>query len=521
MGKSLNTKLQKTGQFSLAFFLCFIFFFNQSKAQKKEQIRLLNSDVLESATHNGKKARKLIGNVQFSHKDAIMYCDSAFMYSAENAIDAYGSVHINQGDTLNLYGDFLHYDGNSRIATVKGKKVRLVKPDLTLTTTELIFNRITNEANYSHGGVIESKTDDNVLSSVKGNYQTDKNVFTFKDSVVLNNPSFVMHSDTLIYYNLTKIVVFVGPTTIQSEENFIYCERGWYDTDKDLSQYYRNAYMISDNRKLEGDSLFYDRNKGFGRAVQNVQITDTSENIQINGETALMYEKNDSAVVYGKSLLTQLFDKDSLFMHADTFKIYGNDTNERQLFAYYGVRIYKSDLQGSCDSMVYSISDSTIKLRGNPILWSEENQLTGVEIDIYTKDNKIHSIFLNQAAFIISSVDSIRYNQIKGKKMYGYFKDSELHKIEVRGNGQTTYYGQDEEDKFIGVNVAESSDINIKMQEREIHSITFLNKPEATMHPIGALDPVLDLRYPGFQWLIDLRPKSQKDIFKKPLIVED
>lgn len=516
----LNSIFQVFGRCGLLFFLCFIFV-NQSQAQQKSQIRILNSDILENATNNGKKARKLVGNVQFSHKDAIMYCDSAFMYSGENAIDAYGSVHINQGDTLNLYGDFLNYDGDSRIAKIKGKEVRLVKPDLTLTTTELVFNRMTEEVNYSHGGVIESKTDDNVLSSVKGNYQTNSTIFTFKDSVVLRNPDFVMHSDTLIYHSSKKLVRFVGPTTIESDENFIYCERGWYDTEKDLSKYYRNAYMISDNRKLEGDTLFYDRKKGFGRGIQNVQITDTSENIQINGETALIYEKQDSAVVFGKSLLTQLFDEDSLFMHADTFKVYGNEENKRQLFAYYGVRIFKSDLQGSCDSMVYSISDSTIKLRGNPILWSEENQLTGKKINIHTENNKIHSIFLDEDAFIISEIDTLRYNQIKGRKMYGYFKNSELNKIKVRGNGQTTYYGLDEDDKFIGVNVAESSNIDIQMRDSEIYSISFLNKPVATMHPMGELDPVLDLRYPGFQWLIDLQPKSKKDLFRKTAILKD
>lgn len=516
MVKGLNTNFLKFKTFTLTFGIC-LFFNLKVQAQQKEKIRLINSEVLESATHNGKKARKLKGNVQFAHQDAVMHCDSAFMYTDENTIDAYGNVKINQGDSLQLTGDYLHYNGDSRLANMQGKKVQLIKPDLILTTTAILFDRTTNVASYTNKGLIESKTDNNTLESIKGYYQTDYNIFTFKDSVILKNPDFTMHADTLIFHNLRNYVEFVGPTTIESEENFIYCELGWYDTGKDLSAYYKNAYMISDGRKLEGDSLFYDRNQGFGKAIQNVQITDSAENILINGQTALLYEKNDSAVIYDQSLLTQIFDQDSLFMHADTFKIYGKGEEHRKLFAYYGVRIFKSDLQGVCDSMVYSIEDSTIRLRGAPVLWSEDNQMTADIIDLHTKDNKIDYIFLEHNAFVISEVDSIRYNQIKGKKMFGYFKDSELHKIEVRGNGQTTYYALDDDKKFIGVNVAESSNLDIRIKNQDIHSITFLSKPDASMHPLGELDPIYDLRYPGFQWLINKRPKSKQSLFEKEI----
>jgi lipopolysaccharide export system protein LptA len=282
-----------------------------------------------------------------------------------------------------------------------------------------------------------------------------------------------------------------------------------------LSKYFKNSYLISDGRKLQGDTLFYNRNIGFGKAINHVQITDTAENIIINGDIAFFYEQKDSAIVYGRPVLTQVFDEDSLFMRADTFKVYGSSENQRTLFAYYNVKIFKSDLQGKCDSIAYSMTDSTIEMHGDPVLWSDQNQLTADFIEIRTAKSKIHSIFMTPNAFIISEVDSIRYNQIKGKEMTGYFKDSELRKIKVRGNGQTTYYGQDEEEKYIGVNVAESSDIDILLQDQAIHGITFIKKPVASMHPIGSLDPITELRYPGFKWLIKQKPKNKEDIFKR------
>ncbi|MAC95989.1 MAG: organic solvent tolerance protein OstA [Flavobacteriales bacterium] len=504
MVKSLSPhKILIVRTFVVFSLLAFAFY---SFGQKKNQIEIVGGDILDFVEKDGRKANKIVGNVIFKHQNTLMYSDSAFLFSKTNSLEAYGNVRINQADTSNLYGDQLFYNGNTKVARVIGKAVRLVNDDFTLTTTEMIMNRETDESRYVVGGKIESKTDSNVLVSQKGYYHAASKTFTFKDDVVLTNPDFIMKSDTLKYNSGSKLVTFLGPTTIENDSNFIYCENGWYDTEKDLSKYYENSYLISDGRQLEGDTLFYDRKIGFGKAINHVQITDTAENIVINGDIAFFYEHKDSAIVYGKPVLTQVFDEDSLFMRADTFKVFGSSENQRTLFAYYNVKIFKSDLQGKCDSIAYSMTDSTIKMYKDPVLWSEQNQLTADFIEIRTANSKIHSIFMDANAFIISEVDSIRFNQIKGKEMTGYFKNSVLNKIEVRGNGQTTYFGQDEEDKYIGVNVAESSDIDIMLKDQAIHSITFIKKPVATMHPIGSLNPKTDLRYEGFKWLIDIRP---------------
>ncbi len=435
------------------------------------------------------------------------------MYPSTNTIEAFGSVRIRQGDTLNLYGDYLNYNGNTQLARVSGDTVQLINKDIILTTDQLYFDRSSQEASYFTGGLIESRSDSNLLRSERGYYNTRSRIFTFKDSVVLTNPDFRMTADTLLYHSHTEIVEFLGPTFIYGEDNLIYCENGWYKTIQDQSKYYNNAYLISDGRKLEGDSMYYDRKLGYGRARGNMQITDTAQNILLNGQFGEIFELQDSAIVYDRSLLTQAFESDSLFVHADTFKVFTVNDTTKVMLAYYGVRIYKPDIQGRCDSMIYLVSDSTIKMLVEPILWSGENQLTAREIHLFIKEQSLHSIFMQEEAFIISQVDQEKYNQIKGKEMTGYLRNKKLHKVLVRGNGQTTYYGQDDEDKFIGVNVAESSDIDIYMKDSAIRSITFINKPEASMHPMGELDSVKELRYNGFLWEIEKKPASKADLF--------
>ena len=117
-----------------------------------------------------------------------------------NYLEAFGDVKIDQNDTLQLYGDYLDYKGDTRIATIEGKEVRLETNDFTLFTDRLRFDRNLNIATYLSHGKIVGKSDSNVLVSQKGYYYANQQSFAFKDSVELLNPEFKMNSDTLKYY---------------------------------------------------------------------------------------------------------------------------------------------------------------------------------------------------------------------------------------------------------------------------------------------------------------------------------
>ena len=131
-----------------------------------------------------------------------------------------------------------------------------------------------------------------------------------------------MKSDTLRYNSISEIAYFFGPTTIQvkNEGTLIYCENGWYDTKNDISQFDKNAFLHSKEHTIRGDSLFYDKNKGYGQAFKNITATDTVENIIINGDYAEFFEENEITIITGNAMLTQVYDEDSLFLHADTLK---------------------------------------------------------------------------------------------------------------------------------------------------------------------------------------------------------
>jgi lipopolysaccharide export system protein LptA len=512
----------------------FIFVGLSSSAQKQSNIEILNANTLEFEDLGNEKIKRLIGDVQLKHDDALMFCDSAYIYSNSNTMDAYGHVKIVQGDSLRMFGDSLKYNGNTKVAILRGD-IRLINNDVTLTTNYLDYNRTTNIAYYYDGGTMVNQKENNTLTSDEGYYHADNESFYFKKDVVLINPEYKIEADTLNYHSSSEVVHFLGPTTITSKDNFIYTEDGWYNTVSNKSKFHKNAYLYSEEKLIEGDTLYYDRELGYGEIICNAIITDTIENLILQGDVAHLFELKDSAMITQEAMMMQIMDGDTLYMHADTFIVssqfvpknsvikdgeltYIIDTviwdTVRTMLAYNHVKFYKRDMQGKADSVIYSFSDSTIYFYNDPIIWSKENQITGEFIYLVMSKGELDKIYMNKNAFIISKADSLRdnYNQIKGKNMIGYFKESELQKINVFQNSETIYYAIDDEGKYIGVNKMSGSDMLIFLKDNEIQTITFINDPQGELSPLKEVSPK-DVILKGFNWRVADRPNDMFDIF--------
>jgi lipopolysaccharide export system protein LptA len=531
MNKTENNKwsIDSKSLFSVLFFLLSLVSFSQKK------IEIVNAGSLKSANNIANGAKRLIGDVQFKQDNTFMFCDSAYFYK-DNSLDAFGHIRIQQGDSLTMVGEFLKYDGNTKKAIIT-KNVIVTKGDMQLTTDALNYDVSSSIGFYVTPAKIVNK--ENTLTSNTGYFFAKSNDLTFRKNVVLTNPQFVINCDTMRYNTVSKITYFKGETTIKSKENFIYCEDGWYDTFKDQSRFSKNSYIVTDEQKMFGDSLYYDRKKGVGRAIKNVQIIDSTQKITIKGDYAFYDEFDDLSIVTGNALLVQYFEKDTLYLHADTLKAIGDDKRSRiekgkpakvktvakdtiqndnkQLFAYHRVKFYKEDIQGKCDSLYYNVNDSVMKMRGKPVLWNDENQLTADTINVVTGAKSLKKMELKNNCFIISEEDSLHYNQIRGKNMQGYFKDNKLVRVNIQGNGQTIYYAKEKnketkKEEIKAVNRAECSDLIIYLKDNDIEKINFLNKPDATLFPIEKVD-VKEFKLKNFIWRKKERPLNKEEIF--------
>lgn len=480
----------------------------QAMAQEPTQVEQ-KADYMEFDQDIAGGAYRLIKNVEFKHEGALMYCDSAYFYTQSNSLDAFSRVHINQADTMHLYGQFLHYDGNTRIAQVR-RNVKLVGRNTELTTTALDFDLGKNVGYYTnHADIISG---DNNLSSQTGYYYSNQQMYFFRDSVILRNPEYTMYSDTLNYNTNTKVAYFFGPTEIIGDSSYIYCEDGWYNTETDKSMLKDKALVINKNQTVKGDSLYYERETGYGEGFSNVELIDKEQNIILKGDHAFINQQEDRALLTDSAVFIYITQDDSVYVHADTLRAMPDSAGNRQLRAYYGVKVYKSDLQGVCDSMFYSTTDSILKLFHQPVLWSGLNQLSAEYIEIWTKNRQVDQLHMQRLAFIINQEDSSKFNQIKGKSMIGYFRNNELYKIVTKGNGQTVYYAKDK-NEMVGVNIAQSSDLTIWLKGNKPDKISFNVKPTGTLYPLLTA-PQEELILKDFKWLSHLRPKNREDIFR-------
>ncbi|MBN1415887.1 MAG: hypothetical protein JW973_12360 [Bacteroidales bacterium] len=498
----------KTGLFLFALLNGLNFCYIPLYSQQPQHIEYDADDIMYDK-NIASGAYRLINHVVFRHKNTIMYCDSAYFYAAGNSLEAYENVHINQGDSVQIYGDYLYYDGNTRLARIRNN-VRLSSSTTRLTSQAVDYDLHNNVGYYtSHADILNGN---NKLRSRLGYYYSRQNIYLFRDSVVVENPEYTIYSDTLKYHTVTNTAHFFGPTRIISDSNVIYCERGWYNTETDVSMLKKNASIENPARKITGDSLYYERETGHGEAYSNIQLVDKEQNVVLRGNYARVNEKTENALLTDSALFIYITENDSLFIHADTLRSEPDSIGKKEFRLYYRVKLFKSDLQGKCDSMFYSTADSILRLYYEPILWSGEYQLSAEYIEIRIKNRQVSQLHMLRTAFIINQEDSIRFNQVKGKTMVGHFLDNNLYMINVYGNGQTIYYAKDKED-IIGVNKAESTDLTIFLQDKKIEEIRFLKKPAAVLYPPEQA-PKEELVLKDFKWQKEIRPLTMEDIFR-------
>lgn len=463
---------------------------------------------------------RLIGNVKLEHKNIVMTCDSLYQYRDSNYIEAFGRVHVVQDDTLNLWGDFLTYNGNTEQAKVRNNVI-MQDPRITLTTNFLDYDAASRIGHYFNGGTIKDSI--NTLISDIGYYFVPINQMFFKDSVKVYTPDYTMYSDTLKYQTDTKLITILGPTHIYGDNRTLYSEDGWYNSLTSHAELYKNNLLTYNNYLGKSDTLVVDSLSGTAVMRQNIHLYDTVNNILVEGNYGEVLKNNDYAFVTERALLTLIGQNDSLFIHGDSLSISKDSIGNNVMKAFHDTKFYSLELQGVCDSMVFPVADSTVFLYKNPIVWASGNQMTATDINMHIRNNQVDQFHLNNKAMIVNQVDSTMYkllpnqkgtmfNQIKGRDMTGYVNNNELRMVLVNGSGESLYY-VDDKGIIIGLNKAISSNIRIELENKKIQAITFINKAEGSLNPLFMVKEE-DQQLKDFHWYIDLKPLVKEDIFK-------
>ena len=477
----------------------------KEEPKQKSKVYLLHSDVLRK-TLDRSDVQVVVGNVVFRHDSLYMYCDSAYYFDQINSFEAFGNVRMEQGDTLFVYGDHLYYDGMTQIAQMR-MNVRMENRTTTLLTDSLNYDRVYSLGYFFDGGTLMDEQ--NVLTSEWGEYnpQTKQSVFNY--NVKLVNPQFTLTSDTLRYNTATKVANIVGPSDILSDNNHIYSESGYYNTQTGKADLYQRSVLTNEGKQLTGDTLFYDRNEGVGEAFHNMVMTDTINKNMMTGDYGYYNEKTKYAFATRKAVAIDYSQGDSLFLHADTLmmKTFQLDTDSmyREMRAFHKARFYRTDVQGVSDSLVFSTKDSCLTLYDNPIVWNKNQQLLGEKILVYMNDSTIDWAHIINQALSVEMVDSTKYNQVTGKEMKAFFTDGEMKKVEVIGSVRLVYYPMDSDSTLIGMNVSETSKLEIYLEKQKLDHMVMSPQSNGTLYPLPQIPKGKD-KLDNFVWFDYIRP---------------
>ena len=493
-------------------------------AQENKEIQIENSDFVDMNQIEIPGAIVFTGNVRVLHNGVRIKCNKAYHFKDEKYIKAFGNVQINQGDSIFMDSRYAEYDGKSEFAFATGDVV-LRSPESTLTTDTVYFDKKNQQAFYNTYGTIRNK--ENTLRSKSGRYYVDQKKYKFTTAVTVTNPESTIKTNNLDYYENSGHAYVFGPSTITSKENVIYTENGFYDTTNDVGKLSKNSKITLDNKIIEGDDLYYDRKKNYSRGINNVKITDTINKVIATGHYAELYRnaatKKDSMILTKRALVKTLVEKDTLFMHGKKIIVSGPQ-EDRVIRAFNNVRFYKSDMSGKCDSLHSNNKTQLTKMIGKPIIWNNENQMTGDIMHLIgnNKTQKLDSLKVLNNAFIIQkdSLSKNGYNQIKGQNLYGKFVNSKLKEVDVVKNAEVIYYMYNDANEFIGINKTVCSKINLELEENKIDAITFFTKTDSHIYPEADF-PENARKLRGFFWRGDERILSKEDIFPAEEIALD
>jgi hypothetical protein len=482
-----------------------------------DRVYLVHSDELRYDQYGLVPDAQIVkGNVQFMHKGAKMWCDSAYFYQQTNSFRAFGHVRMVQGDTLSLTCERAYYDGQAQLMEAR-KNVWLKHRGQTLNTDSLNYDRLYNNAYFFEGGTLTDKNQKLVADWGQYNTQTREAVFYYNVKMIENDR--IITTDTLQYNTLTSMAHVLGPSQITSKTGVIETRDGYLNTKTSMSTLYGRSTVNDKDKTITGDSLYYDDKTGQSEGYGDVVYVDKKNKNSLLCQRFKYNEKTGVGWATGKLFAKDYSQKDTLYVHADSVKFFtyniNTDSVYRMAHCFKHVRAYRQDVQAVCDSMVANSKDSCLTMYRDPIVWNANRQLLGEVIKIYMQDSTVKEAHvLGQALSVEQMSDSVHFNQLSSKDMFAYFIDGNVRRNDAVSNVRSIYFSVDDKDStLIGLNYLETDTMRMFISaERQLQKI-WTCRFEATLYPMSQIPPGKE-KLEAFGWFDYVRPLNKDDLFE-------
>ena len=517
------------------------------------------------------------GHVKVRQGKTLFYADSAIINPIANTLESFGNVHINDADSVHIYSQYLRYIGIDKKALLTSK-VRLTDGKSTLTTENLTYDVNLKLGTYLYGGKVVNKkttltsTEGNYYGDSKDiffyknvllvqpngtiktdslQYNTITEISTFISPTIIKDKKGLTIKTKEGFYDIKKKIANLYKRSIIEDSTFsITADEIAIDSINGLSEFRGNAVyrskdkeqgfdMIANNIKTNnkrstimatqiplliikqgGDSVFITADTLFsGRVIDLVKskkipaVRPVPVDTSTKKETLKAVIKDTVKVATVKTTIKKGSSKNSI----DSVKLKLEppiDSTLKYFEAYKNVKIFSDSLQAVGDSLFFSGQDSVFRLFDNPLLWAQENQISGDTIYLFLKNKRPERLYVFENALSISKVDSSNYfNQVKGNSINALFDSTgQVDFLTARGSAENIYYAQDEQKRFVGVNKNSSDLIEIIFAEGKPKRVKFINNLEGNLLPMRGKTNHDELKLKSFNWQDKIRPKSKFDI---------
>ena len=516
------------------------------------------------------------GHVKVRQGKTLFYADSAIINPVANTLESFGNVHINDADSIHIYAQYLRYMGIDKKALLT-KKVRLTDKKSILTTENLTYDVNLKLGTYLYGGKVVNKkttltsTEGNYYGDTKDIYFY-KNVLLVQPDGTIKTDSLQYNTSTEVSTFISPTVIKDKKgLTIKTRE-------GFYDIKKKIANLYKRSIIEDSTFSITADEIAIDSLNGLSEFRGNAvyRSKDKEQGFDMIANNIKTNNKRSTIMATQIPLLIIKQGADSIFITADTLfsgrvidllktKKIPNvrpvpvdtsikkgvlkdtvkvttaakspikkgatknavdsiklktastppvDSTLKYFEAYKNVKIFSDSLQAVGDSLFFSGSDSVFRLFNNPIIWAQENQISGDTIYLFLKNKKPERLYVFENALSISKVDSSNYfNQVRGNSINALFDSTgQVHFLTAKGSAENIYYAQDEQNGFVGVNKNSCDLIEINFTDGKPKRVKFINNLEGGLLPMRGKTNHDELKLKSFNWQDKLRPKSKFDI---------
>lgn len=484
----------------------------------------------------------LAGNVRLKDKFGGTYfeCDSAIINLRFKTVEAFGRVYINDGDSVKSYSRYMKYESFTKLMNLKNS-VKVIHGKGTLTTEDLLYDMSLKMGSYKNGGrLVNKKT---ILTSREGFYFQDTKEARFYNGVVMTDPRYTINTDSLYYNTETEDARFNSRTFIKdSSGRTIETTNGHYDMRKGIAQFEGRTVIKDGDVTVSADRIANDEKAGLSQLAGNAVFVDKKQGITVIANSMFRDEKNGTFLATQKPVMIIKQEDDSIYVAADTLfmgrlsnlgmkkdslgrdtlkgvnvvstKEKDKDSTNRYFEAFHNVRIFSDSLQATSDSLFYSFRDSVFQLFQKPVIWSNNSQILGDTIFLYTKNKKADRFRVFENALVINRVNDQFYNQLAGNTLNGYFKDGEIDFMRAKVNAESIYFVQDDVDSsFVGVNKVKGDQIDLLFNTKKLEKVLVQKGIDGAFIPIRLASPS-EMKLTGFTWLEDKRPKTRIELFE-------